>query len=78
MPEPVIIEAVRTPIGKRHGVLSRRHPVDVLGHVQKAVLERAGVDPADVGQLVGGCVTQIGEQAFNVTRIAWLHAGSSV
>jgi acetyl-CoA C-acetyltransferase len=72
---PVIVEAVRTPIGKRHGVLSRRHPVDVLGHVQKAVLERAGVEPADVGQLVGGCVTQIGEQAFNVTRIAWLYAG---
>jgi acetyl-CoA C-acetyltransferase len=72
---PVIVEAVRTPVGKRHGALSSRHPVDVLGEVQKAVLARAGVEPRDVGQLVGGCVTQIGEQSFNTTRIAWLYAG---
>ncbi|HYZ77774.1 MAG TPA: steroid 3-ketoacyl-CoA thiolase [Gaiellaceae bacterium] len=71
----MIVEAVRTPVGKRHGALSSRHPVDVLGEVQKAVLARAGVEPAAVGQLVGGCVTQIGEQSFNTTRIAWLYAG---
>jgi len=72
---PVIVEAVRTPIGRRDGALSGRHATEVLGHVLRAVLERAGIDPGDVGQLVGGCVTQVGEQSFNVTRMAWLNAG---
>ena len=75
MGKPVIVEAVRTPIGKEHGVLSGRHASYPLGHVQKAVLERAGVDPGSVGQLVGGCVTQVGEQGFNITRMAWLAMG---
>jgi acetyl-CoA C-acetyltransferase len=72
---PVIVEAVRTPIGKRGGRLAGQPAVEVLGRVQAAVLERAGVDPCDVGEVVGGCVTQVGEQSFNVTRMAWLHAG---
>jgi acetyl-CoA C-acetyltransferase len=72
---PVIVEAVRTPIGRRGGQLAGRPAIEVLGRVQTAVLERAGVEPRDVGQLVGGCVTQVGEQSFNVTRMAWLHAG---
>lgn len=71
----VIVEAVRTPIGRRNGGLSTVHPADLLGGVQRAVLERAGVDPAEVGQVVGGCVSQVGEQSFNVTRTAWLAAG---
>jgi len=75
MRKPVIVDAVRTPIGKQHGVLSGRHSSYLLGHVQKAVLNRNGVDPKSVGQIVGGCVTQVGEQAFNVTRMAWLGAG---
>ncbi len=75
MPEVVIVEAVRTPIGRRGGGLSTVHPVDLLATAQKAAIERAGIDPAEVGQVVGGCVSQVGEQAFNLTRTAWLTAG---
>src|SRR6188472_2484521 len=71
----VIVDAVRTPIGKRNGGLSSVHPADLLGTVQKALIERTGIDPAEVGQVVGGCVSQIGEQAFNIARTAWLTAG---
>ena len=71
----VIVEAVRTPIGKRRGALASLHPAQLLGHVQAAVVERAGLEPAEVEQLAGGCVTQAGEQAGNVTRTAWLQAG---
>jgi acetyl-CoA C-acetyltransferase len=75
MGDPVIVDVVRTPIGKRAGALAGHHPAEVLGHVQRAVLERAATEPGDVGQVVGGCVTQVGEQSFNATRMAWLHAG---
>jgi acetyl-CoA C-acetyltransferase len=75
MPEVVIVEAVRSPIGRRGGGLSTIHPADLLAQVQRAVIERSGIDPAEVGQLVGGCVTQAGEQSFNVSRTAWLTAG---
>jgi acetyl-CoA C-acetyltransferase len=71
----VIVEAVRTPIGRRRGALAGVHPAELLGHVQTAVINRAGVDPAAVEQVAGGCVTQAGEQAGNVTRVSWLHAG---
>jgi acetyl-CoA C-acetyltransferase len=71
----VIVDAVRTPIGRRNGGLSTIHPAYLLGLVQRAVIERSGIDPAEVGQVVGGCVSQVGEQAFNVTRTAWLAAG---
>ncbi len=71
----VIVEAVRTPIGKRGGWLAGLHAAEVLGAAQLAVLERSGLDPALVEQVVGGCVTQAGEQSNNVTRTAWLHAG---
>jgi acetyl-CoA C-acetyltransferase len=73
--EPVIVEAVRTPIGKRRGRLSGLHAAELLGAAQAALLERAGLDPALVEQVIGGCVTQAGEQAGNATRTAWLHAG---
>ncbi|MFN8016837.1 MAG: steroid 3-ketoacyl-CoA thiolase [Acidimicrobiales bacterium] len=75
MPDVVIVEAVRTPIGKRNGGLSTMHPADTLGVVQREVLDRAGVDPAAVEQVVAGCVSQIGEQAFDIGRTAWLAAG---
>ncbi len=71
----VIVEALRTPIGRRNGGLSTLHPAEVLSRVQTALIERAGIDPTEVGQVVGGCVSQIGEQSFNVTRTAWLAAG---
>ena len=74
----VIVEAVRTPIGKRRGALSGLHPAEILGSAQTALVERAGIEPADVEQIAGGCVTQAGEQAGNVTRTAWLHAGMPV
>jgi acetyl-CoA C-acetyltransferase len=70
--QPVIVEAVRTPIGRRNGWLSGLHAADLLGAAQSGVVERAGIDPAMVEQVVGGCVTQAGEQASNVTRTAWL------
>jgi acetyl-CoA C-acetyltransferase len=73
--EPVIVEALRTPIGRRNGWLSTVHPTRLLGAVLQAVVARAGLDPAAVEQVVGGCVTQAGEQGANVTRNAWLAAG---
>jgi acetyl-CoA C-acetyltransferase len=75
MPEVVIVEAVRSPIGRRGGGLSTIHPADLLAQVQRALVQRAGIDPAEVGQVIGGCVTQAGEQSFNVSRTAWLTAG---
>ncbi|MGI9644865.1 MAG: steroid 3-ketoacyl-CoA thiolase [Ilumatobacteraceae bacterium] len=71
----VIVDAVRTPIGKRGGGLSTLHPAALLSHVQRAIVDRTGIDPAAVGQVVGGCVSQVGEQSFNVARTAWLAAG---
>lgn len=75
MGNPVIVEAGRTPIGKRGGWLSGLHAAELLGKAQVGVLERAGIDPAIVEQVVGGCVTQAGAQSNNITRTAWLHAG---
>jgi acetyl-CoA C-acetyltransferase len=71
----VIVDAVRTPIGRRNGGLSTVHPAQLLGIVQKALVDRTGIDPAEIGQVVGGCVSQVGEQSFNITRTAWLAAG---
>ncbi|SRR5579872_1217750 len=75
MARPVIVEAVRTPIGKRNGWLSGFHPAELLAAAQVEVVKRSGIDPSDVEQIVGGCVTQAGEQASNVTRNAWLSQG---
>ena len=71
----VIVDAVRTTVGRRNGGLSSLHPAEVLGLVQKGIVDRTGIDPAQIEQVVGGCVSQVGEQAFNVTRTAWLAAG---
>jgi acetyl-CoA C-acetyltransferase len=71
----VIVEAVRSPLGRRNGALATVHPADLLGLVQRAAVERAGIDPLEVGQVIGGCVSQVGEQTFNIARTAWLSAG---
>jgi len=73
--EVVIVEAVRSPIGRRGGGLSTFHSADLLSIVQKELIDRSGIDPSEVEQVVGGCVSQVGMQAFNITRTAWLAAG---
>ncbi len=78
MGTPVIVEAVRTPIGKRNGWLSELKATEVLRHALVSVIERAGIDAGSVEEVVGGCVTQAGEQGSNVTRNAWLSAGNDV
>jgi len=76
--EVVIVEAVRTPIGRGHpekGYYKDTHPNELLGKAYTAVIERSGIDPSEVEDVITGCVQQIGEQAFNVGRNAWLQAG---
>ncbi len=75
MAEVVIIDAVRTPVGRRKGGLSTVHPADLLGTVLTELVARTGIDPGQVGQVVTGCVSQVGEQSFNIGRTAWLAAG---
>src|SRR5690606_14543751 len=75
MREAVIVDTVRTPIGKRNGALAGWHPTDLLGFALRGLLDRADVDPAEIDDVVGGCVTQTGEQGCNVTRNAWIAAG---
>ncbi len=75
MTNVVIVDAVRTPIGKRNGGLASLHPGELLAKVQRAIIDRTGIDPAAIGQVVGGCVSQVGEQSYNITRNAWLSAG---
>ena len=75
MRDAVICEAVRTPVGKRNGALKDWHPVDLSAHVLTSLAERAGVDPAQVEDVIWGCVSQTGEQAANVGRNAALAAG---
>jgi acetyl-CoA acyltransferase len=76
--EVVIVEAVRTPIGRGHkekGYYKDVHPNELLGRSYREVIERAGIDPSEVEDVVAGCVQQYGEQMFNVARNAWLQAG---
>ena len=75
MTEVVIIEALRTPVGRRNGGLAPVHPASLLSWPIKALLEATAIDPAEVQQVVTGCVTQVGEQSFNIGRTAWLAAG---
>ena len=77
-PEVVIVEAVRTPIGRSHpdkGYFRDTHPNELLGRCFRELIERAGIAPGQVEDVIGGCVQQFGEQMFNVTRNAWLQAG---
>ena len=75
MQDVFIVGAARSPIGKRGKGLAGLMPADLLGAVQRGALERAGVQPDNVGQIVGGCVSQINQQSFNIARIAWLSQG---
>jgi acetyl-CoA acyltransferase len=75
MRDAVIVGAVRTPVGRRNGGLSGVHPVELSGLVLRALAERTGLDPADVEDCIWGCVSQVGEQSWNVGRNAVLAAG---
>jgi acetyl-CoA acyltransferase len=75
MRDAVIVDAVRTPTGKRNGGLSGVHSADLSAHVLRALVERTGIDPAVVDDVVWGCVSQIGEQTFDIARTAVLSAG---
>ena len=75
MSDIVIVEAVRSPVGRRGGDLASLHPSDLLSDVQSALIARSGIDPNEIGQVVGGCVSQAGEQTANIARTAWLGAG---
>ncbi len=73
--EAVVVDVLRTTLGKRKGALATWHPVDLLGFALTSLVERTGVDPGQVDDVIGGCVTQVGEQSTNVTRNAWVAAG---
>src|SRR5215216_4020032 len=73
--DAVILGALRTPFGKRGGQFAAWHPVEMLSFTLRGLIERTGVDPAQIEDVIGGCVGQVGEQALNVTRNAWLDAG---
>src|SRR5213076_2385830 len=76
--EVVIVEAVRTPIGRGHrekGYYKDTHPADLLGKTYSELIDRTGIDPLEVEDVLAGCVQQFGEQAFNVARNAWLQEG---
>ena len=75
MRDAVIVEAVRTPVGKRNGGLSGVHPLDLSAHVLKSIAERTGIDPAEVDDVIWGCVGQVGEQTLDIARTAVLAAG---
>jgi acetyl-CoA C-acetyltransferase len=77
MRDVVIVEAGRSPIGKRNGLLSAAHPAELLGQVMMAVLQRAAVPSGAVGQVVGGCINKVGAQAMSVIRTAWLTGGGA-
>ena len=74
-PQAYIVDAVRTPVGKRNGSLAKTHPADLGAHIISALVERTGIDPAVVDDVVFGCLDTIGGQAGNVARTAWLAAG---
>ena len=75
MRDAVIVEAVRSPVGKRKGGLAGIHPTDLSAHVLRSLVERAGVDPAQIEDVIWGCVSQSGEQTFDIGRNAALAAG---
>ncbi len=75
MPEAYIVEAVRSPVGKKKGGLSKVHPADLGAHVIKGLVERTGIDPGVVDDVVFGCVDTVATQAGDVARTCWLAAG---
>src|SRR5258708_19730293 len=78
MREVVIVEAGRSPIGKKNGALSAAHPTELLAQVMTAVLERAHIPSSSVGQVIGGCINKVGAQAMNGIPTAWLTGGPAV
>src|ERR687887_895133 len=75
MPEAYIIDAVRTPVGRRGGGLAEAHPADLGAHVINAVVDRSGIEPAAVDDVIFGCVDTVGPQAGDIARTCWLAAG---
>src|SRR5271170_6662966 len=75
MRDAVIVEAVRTPVGRRNGAYKDTHPVDLSAHILNALVERTGIDPSLVDDVIWGCVDQVGEQGLNIARNAVLAAG---
>jgi acetyl-CoA acyltransferase len=75
MPDAVIVDAVRTPLGRRNGALAGVHPADLSAHVLAQLVERTGVDPSVIEDVIWGCVSQIGEQTYDIARTAVLAAG---
>ena len=75
MSEVVVVDAVRSAIGRRDGALSQAHPTDVLGQVLMGLLQRNGLESGQVGQVIGGCINKVGAQSMNLTRTAWLSHG---
>jgi len=75
MSDVVVVESVRSPVGRRNGGLSGMHSADLLANVLTALVERSGVDPAEIEQVIGGCVGQVGMQTGNIARTGWLQAG---
>ena len=75
MAEAYLIDAVRTPVGKRGGGLSRVHPADLGAHVLRALVARTGIDPVAVEDVVFGCCDTVGPQAGDIARTCWLAAG---
>ena len=75
MQNAVIVDAIRTPLGKRNGRLKDWHPVDLAGHTLKELVARNNIDPELIEDVIMGCVMQVGEQSLNVARNAVLAAG---
>jgi acetyl-CoA C-acetyltransferase len=75
MADVYIVDAVRTPMGRRNGGLSDLHPVDLGAHAITALVDRTGIDPEAVDDVIFGCISQIGSQAWNIARNSWLAAG---
>ena len=73
--ETVIVDAVRTPVGRRGGVLSQWHPADLLGHTLRHLVERSGIEPSTIDDVIAGCVLQHDQQSSNIARHAVLSAG---
>ena len=75
MTTAVIVDAIRSPLGKRNGKLKNWHPVDLAAEIMQTLVQRNGIDPATIDDVVMGCVMQVGEQSLNVARNAVLAAG---
>ena len=75
--DAVVVDVLRTTFGKRGGALEHWHPADLLGFALTSLLDRAGVDPGRIDDVIGGCVGQVGEQSTNVTRNAWVSPRSA-